>query len=85
MHNGDRYLRYKAYLSTASSTLTPVLSDVMFTFTSACVPPGQVLFQDLSNGDYDLTVTAPGYADFTSTVTVDAGTPWQEVTAVLVP
>lgn len=85
VHSGDRYLRYKAFLSTASSTLTPSISDVMFTFTSACTPPGQVFFQGLADGTYDLSVSKSGYTTFSDTITVDAGTLWQEKEAVLTP
>lgn len=85
VHNGDRYLQYKMYLTTASTTYTPSVSDVQFTFTSACIPPGQVIFQGLANGTYDLTVSKAGYTDYTGTVTVNAGTLWQEVQAPLAP
>ncbi len=84
-HNGHRYLRYKMYLSTASSTLTPNISDAQFTFTSACVPPGQVIFQGLSNGTYNLTVTKTGYSTTVDTVVVNAGTPWQEKQVGMMP
>lgn len=85
VHNGDRYFRYKAFLSTASSTLTPSVSDIAFTFTSSCIPPGQVLFQGLPDGSYTIEVKKAGYTDFTDTLTIDASTPWQEKTAVLTP
>ncbi len=85
IHNAKRYFRYKMYLSTASTTYTPTISDTMFTFTSSCVPPGQVLFQSLANGTYDLSVTKSGYQDFTGTVTVNAATPWQEAQVTLAP
>ena len=85
VHNGDRFLRYKMYLTTASTSFTPVASDAMFTFTSSCIPPGQVIFQGLANGTYDLTVSKAGYTDYVGTVVVDAGTPWQEVQTPLAP
>jgi type II secretory pathway pseudopilin PulG len=78
-HNGTRYARYKMFLSTASSTMTPVATDAMFTFTSSCVPPGQVLFQGLADGPYDLTVRKAGYLDHTEPISVSAATPWMEV------
>lgn len=81
IHNGDRYLRYKAYLSTATATVTPSISDVSFTFTSSCTPPGQVIFPGLSLGDYHVNVTKAGYTDFNYDVSVSAN--WQEVQAVL--
>lgn len=82
-HNGDRYLRYKAFLSTASTTLTPNLSDIAFTFTSSCVPPGQVFFSGLTADDYTLTVSKAGYQDFVDAVSVGAG--WQERQVILAP
>lgn len=77
VNNGNRYLRYKLLLSTASSSYTPSVSDIQFTFTSSCVPPGQVLFQDLTPGTYDVIVSKAGYTTGNDTVTVAAGT-WQE-------
>jgi len=83
LHNGDRYLRYKAFLQTASTTWTPTVSDISFTFTSSCVPPGQVLFTGLSAGDYTLTISKDGYQQFTDTVNVSAS--WQQREVVLSP
>lgn len=83
LHNGYRYLRYKVFLRTASATSTPIVSDVSFTFTSSCVPPGQVLFSGLSAGDYALAVSKSGYQPLSDTVSVSA--PWQEREGVLSP
>jgi prepilin-type N-terminal cleavage/methylation domain-containing protein len=83
LHNGDRYLRYKVFLQTASTTWTPTISDVSFTFTSSCVPSGQVLFTGLSAGNYTLTVSKTGYQPFTDTVTVSS--PWQQREVILSP
>ena len=83
LHNGDRYLRYKAFLQTASTTWTPTISDVSFTFTSSCVPPGQVLFTGLGTGDYTLTVSKAGYQPFTDTVTVSSS--WQQYGVTVSP
>ena len=77
VNNGNRYLRYKMLLSTASTSFTPSVSDVQFTFTSACVPPGQVIFQGLAVGTYSITVDKVGYTSGVDTVTVSAGS-WQE-------
>jgi len=49
MHNGDRYLRYQVLLNTPSATNTPDVSSMAFTYSTACTPPGQVLFQGLSS------------------------------------
>ncbi len=83
LHNGDRYLRYKVLLQTASTTWTPNISDISFTFTSSCVPPGQVLFAGLAVGDYILTVSKTGYQPFIDTVTVSS--PWQQSEVILSP
>jgi len=83
LHNGDRYFRYKAFLGTASTTWTPTISDVLLTFTSSCVPPGQVLFIGLDAGDYAITVSKSGYQIFIDTVTVSL--PWQQREVTLSP
>lgn len=63
-HNGKRYLRYRAFLSTADDKKTPNVSDISFTFTSACVSAGQAFFNALSSGIYTMTVTHPNYQTF---------------------
>jgi hypothetical protein len=37
--NGNRYLRYRAYLSTTSSTATPAVNSVTICYSNVCVPP----------------------------------------------
>lgn len=83
LHNGDRYIRYKTLLQTVSTTWTPTVSDVSFTFTSSCVPSGQVLFIGLAAGDYTLTVSKTGYQPFTDTVTISPA--WQQREVILSP
>lgn len=81
-HDGDRYLRYKVYLSTEDGNYTPTLSDISFTYASDCLPPGQVIFSDLSTGDYTLEVEKDGYVTYLKedlTVTED----WQMFNVVL--
>lgn len=82
-HNNDRYLRYKAFLSTQSTSSTPTLSDFSFTYTSSCTPPGQVVFSGLSSGNYTLTVSHAGYADYSSPVTVSSS--WAEQQVLMAP
>lgn len=60
-HADKQYFKYKLFLTTASTTLTPTVSDVSFVFTSECVPPGQVLFGNVANGVHEVTVTKTGY------------------------
>ncbi|MBI4992576.1 MAG: hypothetical protein HZC26_00325, partial [Candidatus Magasanikbacteria bacterium] len=70
IHNGDRYFRYKLFLSTASDAVTPTVSDLMVTYTNACTPPGQSYFGSLSATDYTVEITKAGYQTNTQTVSV---------------
>ncbi len=83
VHDNDRFLRYKLYLETASSTLTPNISDVSFTFSSQCVPPGQVVFTGIPSGTYTLTVTHDDYDTYSTSVTINSS--WQHAEAALNP
>jgi len=83
IHNDDKYLRYKVLLQTASTTYTPTISDISFTFTSACVPPGQVFFNDLVAASYTINITKNGYAPYTNTI--DTSEPWQQYEITLSP
>jgi prepilin-type N-terminal cleavage/methylation domain-containing protein len=78
-HNGDRYLRYKLYLSTSNTTYTPTVSDVFFTFTSSCIPPGQVSFSNLNSGLYTLIIEKEGYQSTSKQVTVSEDWAKEEV------
>ncbi|MBU0546428.1 prepilin-type N-terminal cleavage/methylation domain-containing protein [Patescibacteria group bacterium] len=59
--NGNRYMRYKVFLGTEDTHETPTLSEVAFTFTNGCTPPGQGFFSSLSEDAYNLEVSRPGY------------------------
>jgi len=83
IHNGDRYFRYKTFLQTESTTWTPNISDVSFTFTSSCVPPGQVIFTGLNSGNYTLTVSKSGYQTFNDIVSISSS--WQQREVILSP
>ncbi|OHA86958.1 MAG: hypothetical protein A2644_00665 [Candidatus Zambryskibacteria bacterium RIFCSPHIGHO2_01_FULL_39_63] len=62
IHNGDRYIRYKIFLSTIDDSFSPNVSDFVISFSSFCIPPGQVLFSNLTEPqDYTLEVQATGY------------------------
>jgi hypothetical protein len=76
LHNNNRYIRYKVYLSTQDQTVTPEVDDVTIDWNSACVPPAQALFQNLSSGTYTLQVDAAGYS--TATSSVDVSGAWQQ-------
>jgi prepilin-type N-terminal cleavage/methylation domain-containing protein len=79
IHNGDRYARYKIFLNTISATNTPIISDVSFTVTSSCTPPGQVIFSDLDSGTYTLDVTKNGYNSFNQNIDINSNWFEQEV------
>lgn len=81
IHNNKRYARYKVFLTTETATATPKVSDVIFSYTSGCIPPGQVLFQGLSNESYELTVTKSGYTTNSSTINIQNG--WQRYTVLM--
>lgn len=83
IHNGDRYFRYKAYFATASTTYTPNVAEVSLTFTSSCIPPGQVIFSGLDLGSYTITVDKTGYAQYQMPVTISST--WQQVQALIGP
>src|SRR3989344_1857828 len=62
IHNGDRYIRYKIFLSTIDDSFSPNVSDFVISFSSFCIPPGQVLFSNFTEPqDYTLEVKATGY------------------------
>ena len=82
-HNNERYARYRAYLETSDNLTTPSISDVFFTFTSSCVPPGQVFFTNIGLGTYTLTVTKVGYQVHSEDVVVDSS--WRNKEILLVP
>jgi len=69
-HNGHRYVRYKVFLHTDDSAVTPTLSEFALTFSSQCAPPGQVFLDNLSSGTYTVDVTKSGYQNNTTTVSV---------------
>ena len=80
--NNNQFARYMAYFTTQTATVTPSISDVTFAYATACTPPGQVLFQNLSAGQtYTLTVRMNGYQVQTLQVPIVSG--WQQQTVML--
>lgn len=62
VHDNDRYIRYKAYLSTTDDKYTPVLTSSVINYVSGCYTPGQSIFPDLTAGNnYSLDVSLTGY------------------------
>jgi prepilin-type N-terminal cleavage/methylation domain-containing protein len=82
-HDGDRYLRYKIFLQSANTAYTPTISNISFTYTTECTPPGQVVFTGRGNGNHTLIVSKAGYV--TSTSTVSMSTNEKQVTIPLSP
>lgn len=72
-HTNKRYIRYKAYLTTADSSVSPLVSDVSLTFGTNCTPFGQVYYSGLSPATYTIDVTATGYQNYNNTVVVGSG------------
>lgn len=68
--NSKRYLRYRAFFSTNNTAYTPTLSELSFTYTYACTPPGQAFFSGLSAGSYTVSVTRNGYSTTVGSVDV---------------
>ncbi|MGE5392139.1 MAG: prepilin-type N-terminal cleavage/methylation domain-containing protein [Candidatus Saccharibacteria bacterium] len=63
-HDGDRYLRYKVFLSTTNDKKTPVLTSLNINYVSGCFTPGQTMFANLTAGNnYALYVNLAGYAE----------------------
>ncbi len=60
-HDGKRYLRYKLFLHTNDTQVTPLVSDVMIRYTSTCTPPGQAYIPNVPAGTVGLTVARSGY------------------------
>lgn len=58
----NRYIRYKAYLSTTASNKTPVLTGFTLNYVAGCFSPGQSVFLSLTSGNnYSLDVSLAGY------------------------
>lgn len=74
LHDGNRYFRYRLFLTTADTGFTPEISEVSFTFTTSCTPPGQAFFSNLSSGTYTIDVGREGYASSTGQIDVSGAT-----------
>ncbi len=71
--SGNRYLRYKVFMSTQDQNYTPALTGVTFGFSANCVPPAQTLFTSLPQGTYTVSVSAANYNQNSTTVSVGPG------------
>jgi prepilin-type N-terminal cleavage/methylation domain-containing protein len=70
-HSGQRYLRYRVYLSTDNTEYSPQLFEIAFTYTNSCTPPGQSFFNGLSSSTYFYSIDRAGYLSTTGTVDVN--------------
>ena len=73
--NNHRYLRYKLFLHTDDPTVSPVLYDLSFTYSSECLPFGQVYFDSLLSGTYIVNISHAGYQDTQASSSVNGA--WQ--------
>ncbi len=82
-HNGDRYLRYRIFLDTASTTMpAPSVADVSFVYSTNCTPAGEVFWNGLPSGTWTLSVSHPDYQLAPDeNLSLDAG--WQEKVVTL--
>jgi len=85
VHNGDRYFRYKVFLSSAADNKTPNVASIAVTYTSDCIPPGQALFSNLSSGNHDLLLEQSGYQNQTYGVNIITNGDWQGIGASMSP
>jgi hypothetical protein len=61
-NSNNRYVRYRAFLSTTNNTQNPTLTSVGINYVSGCFTPGQVFFPGLaSGGGYVVTTSMAGY------------------------
>jgi len=81
IHTNERYIRYKLLLSTEDESVTPRISDMAITYSSSCLPFGQVYFDSLAFDNYIVSVTRDGYQDFTGEILVSND--WQSFEASL--
>lgn len=81
--NNHRYLRYKVFLQTADSLVTPNLSEISLTYSSECLPYGQIFFSSLGRNTYSLEVEKDGYQTYQGVV--DINKDWQLIEVILNP
>ncbi len=72
--SGKRYMRYRVFLHTDNNKYTPTFSEIAFTYTDTCVPPGQTFFDSLTAGTYTLELAGDGYVSSTTTISVSGAT-----------
>lgn len=83
IHDDDRYIRYKLFLTTTNNTVTPNISDISISFASSCIPPGQVSFGSIPYDTYTLDVSAPGYSSQSIQIPINSN--WKSHEVLLSP
>ncbi len=73
-HDGDRYVRYKLFISTEDQSFTPTVADVKIGYTLACLPPGQAYFSDPDSGTHIIEVQLEGYEGTNEVVDINGYT-----------
>lgn len=84
IHDGDRYLKYKLFLSTENNSVTPNISDVRFSFATDCTPVGQAYVGGLNSSAYNLEISKPGYETISYSGLL-FNQPWQTIKITLNP
>lgn len=80
-HDGARYIRYKVFLSRSTANATPIVSDVAFSYTTECSPPGQTYFAPTGTGSARVTVSKAGYITSRQNITLSSG--WNSLVVTL--
>lgn len=66
-----RYIKYKIFLDTTDTSITPVITNIRINYVSGCFTPGQTIFTNLStSNDYLIKITKDGYKEATSTLVI---------------
>ena len=55
------------------------------TSSAGCLPPGQVFWNGLSTGNYNLTIAKNGYENYTSQIVISSSPAWQKFNATMAP
>ncbi|NVN97227.1 hypothetical protein HXX01_03290, partial [Candidatus Nomurabacteria bacterium] len=59
---------------------TPTISDIFITYSSLCIPPGQVSFAALATGNYTIAISKTGYKSTSRNVSISSNWAKEEFT-----
>ncbi len=83
-NNNNRYVRYRAFLSTTNNTQNPTITSVGVNYVSGCFTPGQVFFPGLTSSTYyGVATSMTGYT--TKTVSNLSISGYQVLQVLLTP